>query len=147
MKHAILVTAYKNIQDIIDIIKCFDDDFSFYIHIDKKSKIPKKELADLMQIKAIKFLSKKYKTNWGGFNHLRAILFLSAEALKDPNIEYFHLISGSHYPLKSCNYFKNYFTENKGKEYLEHYPVPSESRKEKGDIDRLEYYNFYDLFD
>ena len=38
MKHAILITAYKDIDFINRIIDYFDEDFDFFIHIDKKCK-------------------------------------------------------------------------------------------------------------
>ena len=92
MKQAILITAYKNIHHLVDIINFFPENFAFYIHIDKKSKV------DLSPLKVFSekevFVSRKYKVNWGGRNHLKAILLLAEEALKNEEISYFHLISG-----------------------------------------------------
>ena len=39
MKQAILITAYKDFEQLVLLIDQFDNDFNFYIHIDKKSSI------------------------------------------------------------------------------------------------------------
>jgi len=44
LKQAILVTAYKDIDRLKILTDLFDDDFSFYIHIDKKAALQKKKL-------------------------------------------------------------------------------------------------------
>src|ERR1700761_7376347 len=99
MKQAILITAYKNIHHLNEIINCFDSDFSFYIHIDKKSNLSTDEENELEKIKKTAFVSRSYKTNWGGMNHLNSILLLLKEALKNKDTTYFHLISGHDFPL------------------------------------------------
>ena len=48
MKQAILIIGYKSIDNIMRIIDYFDDNFQFYIHIDKKSN------ADLTPLYTIK---------------------------------------------------------------------------------------------
>jgi hypothetical protein len=143
MGQAILITAYKDFRHLIDIINYFPPEgFEFYIHIDKKSK---EDINILKNIKSnnIKLVSKKYNVNWGGFNHLKCILFLASEALKNENIDYFHLISGQDFPIKGINYFQKGF--NLEKDYLGFIEMPVPYLK-FGAMDRLEYFNFYDLF-
>src|SRR4051812_18654329 len=104
MKQAILITAYKNINQLVDIVNYFPNNFQFYIHIDKKSKL------DLTPIKRIQdkniYISNEYVINWGGLNHLKAILLLASEALKNNENSFFHLITGEDYPVKSVAYFE-----------------------------------------
>lgn len=145
MKQAILVTAYKNFEHLERIIRHFDDDFVFYIHIDRKSKLPKAEQDMLLGYKRVLFLSRKYKVNWGGFNHLRSILLLCREAIKNEEVEYMHLISGLDFPIKSCAYFKEFMSRNSGKEFLEHFEMPADFWP-YGGMDRITNYNFYDWF-
>ena len=83
MKQAILITAFKNFNQLAEIAEFFDEDFSVYVHIDKKSEISSEEFTTLNAIPNIELISQKYKVNWGGRNHLRCILFLISEALKD----------------------------------------------------------------
>lgn len=145
MKQAILITAYKNYHHLEEIIAFFDDDFEIYIHIDRKSIITKQELLRLEQYDIVKLISQKYKVNWGGFNHLRSIVYLSERALKNPQNHYFHLISGHDFPIKKVSDFKSFF-RNTDKEYLNFFEVPFSGWGDSGGLDRLEYYNLYDLF-
>ncbi len=55
MQQAILITAYKNIAHLREIIDFFDDDFLFYIHIDKKSKPGKADILLLSENKKVIF--------------------------------------------------------------------------------------------
>lgn len=145
MKQAILITAYKNYHHLEEIITFFDDDFGIYIHIDKKSSVTKEELLRLKRYDRVQLISQKYKVNWGGFNHLRSILYLSEIALQNSQNYYFHLISGHDYPIKKVSDFKNFF-RNTDKEYIDCFEVPFSGWGINGGLDRLEYYNFYDLF-
>lgn len=146
MHQAILITAYKNYHHLDEIIKFFNDDFELYIHIDKKSNITKDELKQLKNYRQVKFLSQKYKVNWGGFNHLKAILYLIEKALKNPQNFYFHLISGHDFPIKRLSEFKVYFDENRSLEFINHFNVPHSGWGNTGGIERIEYFNLYDIF-
>jgi hypothetical protein len=145
MKHGILISAYKNLNHIEEIIDFFNDDFRFYIHIDKKSQLSEAEIEKLKKNKKVAFVSRQYVTNWGGTHMLKSILLLIKEVLKDPAIEYIHLISGGDFPIKSSTYFTEYFTKNKGKEFIENFSLPS-TRWADGGMNRVLMYNLYDQF-
>jgi hypothetical protein len=144
MKQAILITAYKNYNHLEEIINFFDANFNLYIHIDKKSKISKKELHHLLSSKTVQLVSSKYVVNWGGFNHLQSILYLSEQALKNPLNSYFHLISGQDYPIKKASYFRSFF-DNKREEHIEFFSIPNSGLNGNGGLERIEYFNFYDI--
>lgn len=147
MKQAILITAYKDHAHLKRIVDFFDDDFQIYIHIDKKSEIGHSFIDAIGKSNKVKVFKKKYKVNWGGLNHLKAILYLAREALKDEENFYFHLISGQDFPLRSCEDFKFFFQKNKRRNYLDYFKVPYAGWGGNGGLDRLTYFNFYDLFD
>ncbi|WP_223033948.1 beta-1,6-N-acetylglucosaminyltransferase [Hanstruepera marina] len=144
MKHAILITAYKNFEHLKDLAEFFDQNFEIFIHIDKKSNLEPKVLNELQDLIQVKLVSRKYKVNWGGVNHLKCILYLAKEALKNKNIERFHVISGHDYPIKTCSYFVDYFKRHSSENYLNFHELPS-IKWPNGGLDRIEYYNFYDL--
>ncbi len=146
MKQAILITAFKNFDQLSEIAKFFDEDFSVYIHIDKKGGALASDLTKLEGLSNVVLVGQKYKVNWGGRNHLRCILFLISEALKDKNIQYFHLITGQDFPIKSKEAFKEFFNKNKEKDFLEHFTMPAACWNQGG-MDRIEYYNLYDALD
>lgn len=144
MKQAILITAYKDAGRLRELVDIFGNgDFEFYIHVDKKSNISDAECAELAGCPHVACVSRKYKVNWGGMNHLKCVLSLAREALKNKEIGYIHSISGSDYPIKNPLYFKK-FAEGNQKEYLENFPVPA-SRWYKGGMNRVEYYHPMDL--
>jgi len=144
MKQAILLTAYKNFEDLIDLISFFDESFEIYLHIDKKNRLDKQTKEKLLSLRNLKLLSRKYCINWGGIHHLYAYLDLCKEALKNENIHYFHLISGQDFPVKSISYFKEFFSESQKNSFLEYFTLPAEHLK-FGGMDRIEFYNFYDF--
>ncbi|WP_242131687.1 beta-1,6-N-acetylglucosaminyltransferase [Aestuariivivens marinum] len=143
MKHALLITAYKNFDHLKDVISFFDNNFCVYIHIDRKIKVEPFDIDQLKGFANVKLISRKYRVNWGGINHLKCILHLAEQALLNKEISMFHLISGHDYPIKNISYFLNIDT---GKNYLNYHELPSEKWKEGG-LNRLMYYNFYDLID
>lgn len=145
LKQAILITAYKNYNHLIDIINFFDDNFEFYIHIDKKSRLSNNDFKKIKNSKKVKLLVQKYKVNWGSFNHLKSILYLAEKALENSNNYYFHLISGHDYPIKSVNEFNEYFYKKRDKNFLDYFDVPKNGWANNGGLDRLEYFNFFDL--
>ncbi|MCA6362101.1 MAG: hypothetical protein IM638_03635 [Bacteroidetes bacterium] len=140
MKQAILITAYKEIDSLLDLINLLGSDFNFYIHIDKKSKI---DFSILYKIKNV-FVSNSYKVNWGGLNHLKAILLLSVESLKNEDNSFFHLITGEDFPSKSTDSFLSLDTS---KNYLEYFEMPAACWAGNGGLDRINYFQLYDVFD
>jgi hypothetical protein len=148
MKQAILITAYKNYHHLEEIIQCFDAHFELYIHLDRKSKISKEELACLRKYEIVKVLEQKYTVNWGGFNHLKSILYLAEQALKNPENQYFHLITGHDFPIKSNSYFVDFFDKNRNAEFITYFNFPNASSGWPGNngMDRIDYYNFYDVW-
>ena len=148
MKQGILITAYKQISHLKKMLDSFNDDFYFYIHLDKKSQVPKNEIRMIQNSKNVVCVSRQFQVNWGGINHLKAILLLSKEAVKNEGLEYFHLITGQDFPIKSCNGIKSLLVKNRGREYIENFEMPVKVRDwgRDGGMDRICYFNFYDLF-
>ncbi|PXV62098.1 core-2/I-Branching enzyme [Dysgonomonas alginatilytica] len=143
---AILITAYKNYHHLEELVNFFDDRFNIYIHIDKKSSISPKDIQKLSALKKVQYLSQQYKINWGGINHLKAILELTKEAIKNKENKYFHLITGHDYPIKSLDEFTKFLEINKDKDFMEYHLLPYSAWPENG-MDRLSRYNMYDLLD
>jgi hypothetical protein len=139
-QQAVLITAYKNIEQIYDIINFLGDGFEFYIHIDKKSSLD----ISMLENTRNEYLFKEYIVNWGSVNHLKSILFLAEKALKNKNNYFFHLISGQDFPAKSPGYFFNELDTTK--DYLS-FSEMSNIGWTNGGMERIEYYNLYEYFD
>ncbi len=143
---AILITAYKNYSHLEELVDFFDDTFSIYIHIDMKSSISSSQEAQLLSKSNVKFVSRQYKINWGGINHLLSILLLAKRALHDNDNLYFHLITGHDYPIKSLEAFSEFLSSSQDKDFMEYHSLPYDAWPEGG-MDRLSRYNFYDILD
>lgn len=145
MKQAILITAYKNPQHLFRIVEYFDDDYVFYIHIDKKSKMAEQDIQRLKATRKVRLVSQQYRVNWGSVQHLYAILALCREAVKDKSIKYIHLITGHDFPTKSPAYFSDYLQQHNGQEFLSANQLPIRNWK-GGGMNRILYYNVYEWF-
>lgn len=140
MKQAILITAYKELDALLDLINLLGSEFNFYIHVDKKTKI---DFSILNEIKNV-FVINSYKVNWGGLNHLKAILLLSVESLKNADNSFFHLVTGEDFPTKSTDSF---LSLDISKNYLEYFEMPAACWSGNGGLDRINYFQLFDVFD
>ena len=139
MKHAILITAYTDLFRLIELILSFKGLCDIYVHIDKQYYMSHSGLQILSSIKGVKLVMQKYSINWGGRNHLDAILDLCHQAYSNsPNAEYFHLISGNDLLIKRMEYFNDFFEHNKGIDFLESFSLPYQGWT-GGGLNRIEY--------
>src|SRR5690242_10823245 len=106
MKHAAIITAYTDYPMLHRLVQRLDGTFfKPFIHVDSRSNaIGLREVADLNSLGCT--VSKIYTVRWGSFTHLQAILHLMREASAVGGFDYFHLISGQDYPLKTVDEFK-----------------------------------------
>ena len=116
MRHAILMTIYKDVELVNRILNSYPAEFGVFLHIDKKSPIA---LSDINQRQNL-YVIKKYKVNWGGYNHVKAMLLLLNEALSVGTYDYFHWVTGQDIPIAP-----NSFDEriHEGFSYLEVYKL------------------------
>lgn len=119
MKHCLLITAYKNVDIINNLIDSIPDDWGIYIHIDQKSKIKVEGINHRAHV------FKKYKVNWGSRAHIKAILLLMSRVYKNDFIyDYYHLITGQDFmccPLNKVDEILGF----DGFTYMEYFKVPN----------------------
>lgn len=104
---ALLITAYKNVEQLERLIHYFSS-FNIYIHIDKKSEIDPSDLNKYKNVKVIK----KYSIGWGSVNHLRAVIDLLKLAIDNEQNNFIHIISGQDIPVRSISDFKKFEHDN-----------------------------------
>lgn len=139
MKHAILMTVYQSPELINRTLDKYASNFDFYIHIDKKSKLDIRSLRKYKNVTIIK----KYKVNWGGFNHLRAYFALMKIAKSRRAYDYFHLITGQDCILSKPRDFDNLL---QGKSHMEW--MPAEEIWGIESVNQRYYqFRFLDMFD
>lgn len=123
------------------MLEYFDSDFEIFIHIDKKCK----EDISRLQQRAHTQIYKSYTISWGDFNHLQAIVQLCREAYTFSECKYFHLITGTDYPIVPLSEFKAFFSKNCQNNFVEHFPLPRAGWGSEGGIERIRYYWFRPL--
>ncbi|MBW3468318.1 beta-1,6-N-acetylglucosaminyltransferase [Arthrospiribacter ruber] len=145
-KHAILFIVHNNLERIEDFFKIYDHRFYYFVHIDKKCNI---EPDRIRKIKSknenVVYIGSEYTVNWGGFNFLKTIIFLVEKALNYGGFSYIHTTSESNLPIKSNSFFIDFFNQNNGREFIEHFPLESD-KWFRGGLYRFNLYNLYDFF-
>jgi len=144
MKHGVLILAHQYPNHLTDLINSFDQDFYFYIHLDKKSKFTRADIAALKKILRVELVLQELRVRWGGINHLKSILLLVKEALKRGDLDYFHVFSGQDYLIKPVSEIKKAFQSNPV-DYMDYFEVLN-SKWESEWLKRLSYYGFYEIF-
>lgn len=126
MKVAYLVFAYKNPQLLKRVIgKLSTEDCSFFIHIDQKSSIH-----EFSRIggENVLFSEHRIPVYWAEFSGVQAILLLLRQALqRRQDCDYFVLLSGSEYPIRSARYIHTFLGENRGLEFINIVKMPNEA--------------------
>jgi hypothetical protein len=126
MKTAYLVFAYKNPKLLKRVIGTLSsEDCAFFIHIDQKSNI--EEFSEVRG-ENVFFSEKRIPVYWAEFSGVQAILLLLRMALESPqHYDYFVLLSGSEYPLRSAKYIGTFLEENRGMEFMSIVKMPNEA--------------------
>ncbi|HEY1580387.1 MAG TPA: beta-1,6-N-acetylglucosaminyltransferase [Terracidiphilus sp.] len=127
MKVAYLVFAYRNPLLLGRAIrKLSSKDSAFFIHIDQKSDIA--EFAEI-QGENVFFSPERIPVYWGEFSGVEAISLLLRQAMASPrHFDYFVLLSGSEYPLRSATYIETYLEEHRGAEFISLVKVPARGK-------------------
>jgi hypothetical protein len=116
-KHAYLIMAHNDYKKLNKLIEALDDIRNdIYIHIDKRDKDFNIDIIIKPKFSEIIFIE-RMKLWWGGFSITECELKLLKEA-KKKQYDYYHLLSGADFPLKSNNYIHDFFRKNHGKEFL-----------------------------
>lgn len=111
MKHAIMVIGYGDSAEVLQkTIKILDDEnIDFFIHWDKKYKLP----SLISKNSQIKFLHNRIAVKWGSGTLIKATVNLLKEVNKSKKrYDYVHLISSNDMPLMTADYFKDYFKKD-----------------------------------
>lgn len=119
MRVAHLVITYTNpLQTERMIRRMQHPGFDFYIHVDKKIDI--NSHAFLEKIPNVYLIKDRVNVIWAGYNTVEATLRSVKEIFRSgKHYDYIHLMSGQDYPIKSPDEIHDFFSANKGKEFME----------------------------
>lgn len=112
MKQAYLITAYNNYDHLRVLIETIDSNNTLlFLCIDAKSEYPS-FIRELHTCNPIVVLHDR-RVEWGDQSQIVTELDLFAKAYENPEIEWFHLISGTDFPLRSIDEINKFFAESK----------------------------------
>lgn len=134
MNISYLILAHNNFKHLDRLIGALDDEYAdaFYIHLDRKVT-----QGYHITNKKVTIIPDRYNINWGGFKMVEATIALMKNALKNsPDADYYILISGVDYPIRSKEYLQDLLS--KQKEYIDVAPLPFPHKP----LERYEYYYF-----
>lgn len=115
-KHALIITAYQELDYLKELCKVYSKYFKCYVHVDKKAK-DRDGIEALKRIEDVYVIS-KYKINWGSCKHILAILDLLKKATQD-GIEYYHIISANTIPVRTPEEIVDFFEKEPSHIYME----------------------------
>lgn len=117
MKHAFLIMAHANWEQLQKLITCLDDERNnIYVHIDAKSETFSQNAFSANKAK-LSFIDRK-PLYWGTYSEIDCELRLMEAALKD-GFDYCHLLSGQDLPIKTMDEINTFFEKHDGKNFLE----------------------------
>jgi hypothetical protein len=118
MRIAYLIMAHDQPDHLHRMVKALDcDRVGFYIHIDNKVKLSTFR-PEILEKENAHFLRTRVDVEWMGFSIVEAALMLMQEAFKEAHrFDYFVLLSGSDYPIKSNSVIRKFF-ETSNKEFI-----------------------------
>ncbi|HEY0058615.1 MAG TPA: beta-1,6-N-acetylglucosaminyltransferase [Flavisolibacter sp.] len=132
IKKAYIILAHKNPMQLQRLVGALSDGCShFFVHIDSRTGISPFRIF-LHSPKHISILP-GIKTEWGGFGLVKAALNgLEAVFRSEEKFDHIILLSGQDYPIKSNKQIDDFLERHKGKNFLEHFPLPSPAKWSPG---------------
>ncbi len=113
MKHAYLILAHNEYEVLQELVLALDSkDNDIYVHIDKKSKtLPKLN----SKFSKLILLENRNKVWWGTGSQVFTETYILKTALESGvEYDYYHIISGIHYPIKTLKEIDDYFSSVRG---------------------------------
>ena len=151
MRHAFLVTAYRDfatLSSLIDQLLSLSDSY-VYINIDGRSKSLISQFKQyLQQLNSPRVYLQTQTVRWGSYEHFDVYMQMASKALAN-QCEYFHTITGQCRIVKPISFFEDFFEKNHHLNYIQHFELPDVNWNGLGEprLDRVKYYQLHDVLD
>src|SRR5262249_59211657 len=125
MRVAYLVLAHANPRHFARLVRALQTSRArMFVHIDAKSDL--RLFAQSSTSRGfVRFSSNRVDARWGSFSLVQASLNLLTEAHHGlDEIDYFVLLSGADYPLRSARYIKAFLEEHRGMQFMNLVKLP-----------------------
>lgn len=139
MRHAILIAAYRDFDNLLRLVHGFDSRFDIYIHIDKHTLMDDAHRQMLQSVSNVRCVGQAVAVNWAARSHVDAILWLCRQAVQgSPEAECFHLVSGADMLVRHPDELLDFFASHKESNFLENFRLPT-THWSSGGFQRLEF--------
>jgi hypothetical protein len=129
MKIAYIVSAYKNPDQVVRLIRRLDaDHVQFYVHVDKKTTDEEysRIVEPLRALANVDFLE-RHRCYWSGFGHVRATLKgIEAGIRSGVDFDYAVLLTGQDYPIATNAQIAEFLRSSDGSSFMAHFPLPTD---------------------
>lgn len=123
MKHLVAILAHKNGAHLAILVQeCIARGYEVRIHIDRKSRV---EIVENFSSLAPYVISQSISVSRAHFSIVQATVAL-LQASKTIAYDYFHLISGEDFIIKSPEEFDQFFSQNAGLNFMNRISLPVE---------------------
>ncbi len=125
MRIAYLILAHANPTHLVRLVRALrSQDVDLYVHVDKKTRM--RDFGDLASEGAT-LLRNRVPVYWGEYSMVEATLrLMSASTRRRPSYDYFVLISGADYPIRSNAHIHRFLSDRCGYEFINLVRMPSE---------------------
>lgn len=140
MRFAYLIMAHHRFDILKLLLEDLDDERNdIFLHIDWKSKDFEVDLLDDVVHKAKLILVDRIPVYWGDFSQILCELKLLKAAVRYGYHDYYHLLAGVEFPIKSQNEIYSFFKKYSGYEFVGYDDRASF-------IDRVRYFYFFQKY-
>lgn len=119
MKLAFLISAHNDPIQLKRLIGSLPMNSVFVVHIDAKANL--QSFTSIIDDSRVYFIENRTNVMWGSIGVVEAQMKMIHKALElhqQESIDYFILLTGLDYPLWSNDKIKEFFANNRGKEYI-----------------------------
>lgn len=132
MEIAYCILAHNNPEHLVRLTRAIaTPNTHSFVHIDAKSDMEISE-SENPQITLVKNRTPVY---WGSFHIVEATLNTFKEALQYGDYDYFVVLSGADYPIKSNEFIQNFFEKHEGTNFMSSIKMPGNGKT----LDRVEF--------
>lgn len=118
-KHAYLIMAHHQFDFLKELLLALDDERNdIYLHIDQKVRNFDFPGFSHLLCKSGLYFTDRLNVHWGGYSQTACELTLLGSAVPG-HYAYYHLLSGSDFPLKTQDEIHRFFEEQDGLEFLD----------------------------
>lgn len=119
MKQAYLIMAHDRPQELRRLLRALDDRRNdIFLHIDSRSPLQDEDINHVVEKSTLTILPSQ-KVVWGGSSQIEVEMRLFEAAYRHPGqYDYYHLLSGVDYPVKSNDYINRFLESHNGENYI-----------------------------